>query len=112
MEKCFFYKLNSVIIALIFCLAIFIPFTISIYQKNIEISKIEKRKLSTVPKIPSTIKDIEIFPKLFDEYYSDHFGLRDWLVKYYKLVKYSMGDSPSKDVLLRKDGWMALSWIR
>jgi len=106
------YKFNSFIISLIFCLAIFIPFYIGIFEIDKEISKIEKRKLSQIPKMPKTIAEVKIFPKLFDTYYSDHFGLRDWFTEYYKVVKYSLGDSPSEDVTIGKNGWLFLGSIK
>jgi hypothetical protein len=40
------YKLNSYFISLIFCLAIFIPFSISVFKVDKEVSMVEKRKLS------------------------------------------------------------------
>jgi hypothetical protein len=112
MRKRILYKLNSITITLIFSIAIFVPFFIGIIEKDKEISAIEKRKLSTFPKVMGEINDIKKFPKLFDTYYSDHFGLRDWFVKYYKLVKFNIGDSPSNDVTIGKDGWLFLGSIR
>ncbi len=112
MKKRILYKLNSFIISLIFGLAIFIPFYIGIFEIDKEISKIEKRKLSQIPKMPKTIAEVKIFPKLFDTYYSDQFGLRDWFTKYYKLVKYNLGDSPSSDVTIGKNGWLFLGSIK
>jgi hypothetical protein len=100
------------IISFIFCLAIFIPFYIGIFEIDKEISKVEKRKLSQIPKMPKTITEVKIFPKLFDTYYSDHFGLRDWFTKYYKVVKYSLGDSPSEDVTIGKNGWLFLGSMK
>ena len=101
-------KLNSLIISLLFCASIFIPFSIGILENDKEISEIEKRKLVQLPKIPKTIKDINKFPQLFDKYYADHFGLRYLFTEYYKLVKYSIGDSPSEDVTIGKNGWLFL----
>ena len=45
--------------------------------------------------MPKTIAEVKIFPKLFDTYYSDHFGLRNWFTKYYKVTllhKYQIKD--------------------
>ena len=87
------YKLNSYFISLIFCLAIFIPFSISVFKVDKEVSMVEKRKLSKLPKLPVNIKEIEQFPAMFNRYYADHFGLRELLTHYYKMLKYSIGDS-------------------
>ncbi|MFK5970229.1 MAG: hypothetical protein QM487_08955 [Candidatus Marithrix sp.] len=102
------HKLNNYIIICIFCALIFIPFTSGIIKQDKEISAIEKRTLIQLPEIPKTMEEINKFPQLFDKYYADHFGLRDWFTKYYKLVKYSIGDSPSEDVTIGKNGWLFL----
>ena len=112
MKERILYKLNSFFIILIFGAAIFIPFSIGIIKKDNEISELEKRKLLQFPETPKTIGDIKAFPQLFDQYYSDQFGLRDWFTKYYKLAKYSIGDSPSKDVTIGKNGWLFLGSIK
>jgi alginate O-acetyltransferase complex protein AlgJ len=49
---------------------------------------------------------------LFDKYYSDHFGLRELFNEYYKLIKFKLGDSPSNDVTIGKDGWLFLGSIK
>jgi len=102
------YKLNSYIIISIFCTLVFIPFSIGIIELDKEISAIEKRALVQLPEFPNTIEGINKFPQLFDKYYADHFGLRYWFTKYYKLVKYRIGDSPSEDVTIGKNGWLFL----
>ncbi len=112
MRERILYKLNSIIITLIFSITIFVPFSIGVIENDKDVSIIEKRKLSTFPKIEGDINDIKKFPKLFDTYYSDHFGLRDWFTEYYKLVKFNLGDSPSGDVTIGKDGWLFLGSIK
>ena len=112
MKERILYKLNSIIITLIFCIAIFIPFSIGVIENDKDVSEVEKRKLSKTPSIPTRGREIKKFPKLFDAYYSDHFGLRDWFAEYYKLVKYNLGDSPSKDVTIGKNGWLFLGSIK
>ncbi len=112
MKERILYKLNSIVIVLIFCSAIYIPFTVGIIERDRGISLVEKRKLTKFPKISNKLKDIKSFPGLFDTYYSDHFGLRDWFTSYYKLVKYRLGDSPSKRVTIGKNGWLFLGSIK
>ncbi len=105
-------KINSLVIIFIFCTLIFIPFTIGIIELDKEISAIEKRTLVKLPEFPNTIEGINKFPQLFDKYYADHFGLRYWFTKYYKLVKYRIGDSPSENVTIGKNGWLFLGSIK
>ena len=112
MRERILHKLNSIIITLVFSIAIFVPFSIGIFEKDKNISTIEKRRLSTFPKTEWNTNDIKQFPRLFDSYYSDHFGLREWMAEYYKLVKFNLGDSPSNDVTIGKDGWLFLGSIK
>ena len=88
MKKNAIYKLNSYFISLIFFLVIFIPFSISVFKVDNEVSMVEKRKLSKLPKLPVNIKEIERFPAMFNRYYADHFGLRELFTHYYKMLKY------------------------
>jgi hypothetical protein len=112
MRERILYKLNSIIVTFLFSIAISIPLFIGIVEDDKDVSSTENRKLSTLPKTGWNPNDIEKFPKLFDAYYSDHFGFREWLTKYYKLIKFSIGDSPSNDVTLGKDGWLFLGSIK
>ena len=73
---------------------------------------VEKRKLSKLPKLPVNIKEIEQFPAMFNRYYADHFGLRELLTHYYKMLKYSIGDSSSEHVTIGKNGWLFLGSIK
>ena len=112
MDKGLMDKFNSIVIIMIFCLAIFLPFFIGLAEKDATDSKIEKRKLSARPNLPVKIKDIRTFPKSFETYYSDHYGLRIWFTKYYRLLKYKIGDSPSEHVTIGKNGWLFLGSIK
>lgn len=105
-------KTYKIIVVIIFSAVIFSPFFIGLFQKDKKISGVENRALTKFPKINFTVHDIQKFPKSFDSYYLDHFGLRDWLIKNYKMAKYNLGDSPSNDVTLGKEGWMFLGSIK
>lgn len=98
---------------LIFCLAVFIPPLIGAYQKDKLYSQVEKRKLSKIPQLPpQNIKDFLLFPEMFESYFSDHFGLRNWFIKQYKSNKFHLGDSPSADITIGKNGWLFLGSIK
>jgi hypothetical protein len=112
MNKQIPYKLNNFFIILIFCSAIFIPFVTSIFESNKEISFEEKRTLKQAPEMPQQIDDIKKFPELFEAYYLDHFGLREWFTRYYKLLKYKLGDSASENVTIGKNGYLFLGSIK
>lgn len=105
-------SISYILICSIFCTGIYVPFFGGIFEEDKDTSKIEKRSLSKFPEIDITLDGISNFPKLFDTYYTDHFGIRDQLVEYYKSVKYNLGDSPSDDVTLGKDGWLFLGSIK
>ena len=111
MKRRISHKLKNIVISVIFFIFVLIPFLIGIIEDDKMESLIEKRKLSKLPEIPKTIRDLKAYPATFDSYYSDHIGLRDWLARYYKLTKYSIGDSPSPDVTIGQDGWLFLGGI-
>ena len=96
----------------IFCLAVYIPFSFGIIEKDRLVSSAEKRKLLQLPEVPDNFYEIEKFPSLFDAYYSDQFGLRDFLAKQYNYIKYRIGDSPSDDVTVGRNGWLFLGSIK
>lgn len=96
---------------MIFGIAIFSPFFLGVIEEDRKESSFEKRKLSNLPETPKTISDIIRFPNAFNSYYTDHFGLREWFTKYYRIAKYSIGDSPSQDVTIGQDGWLFLGGI-
>lgn len=112
MRKYSLCKLDDIVVTLLFTTVIFASLFIGIVEKDKDVSTIEKRTLSKFPIIGWNTTDIKKFPKLFDSYYSDHFGFRDELIKYYKIFKFGIGDSPSNDVTIGKDGWLFLGSIK
>jgi len=106
-------KISSLIIVIVFSLCISIPLVMSITMSNSQVSKSEKRKLEPRPHLPVNTAELIDYPKLFDNYYSDNFGLRTSLLRYYKNIKFSIGDSPKDDsIIIGKDGWMFLGSIK
>ena len=101
-------RLSNVLSALGFCLAVFIPFIVGFMRPDLEISTSEKRKLTTLPKAPHTLLDVQAYPAGLASYYSDHFGFRNTFVRHYRKLKYTIGDSTSDNLTLGKDGWLFL----
>ena len=68
-------------------------------------STTENRILAPIPKIRS-LKELKFLPKLSENYVNDRFGLRQQLVHLNSLMRYRLGLSSTKDVVIGKDGWL------
>ncbi|MET0065437.1 MAG: hypothetical protein ABW076_03740 [Candidatus Thiodiazotropha sp.] len=112
MNKRTLYKLNSILISLMFLVAIFASLIVGILEQDSKVSSTEKRTLANFPPIELRGGSIKRFPGLFDDYYADHFGGREWLSSTYRRIKLGLGDSPSQDVTFGKDGWLFLGSIK
>ncbi len=106
------HRWTSLVLVIVFGLAIYVPFITGIVREDKKTSKVEKRDLKQLPNLPRGYRELENYPKQFGEYYSDHFGLRETFVRIFRRLKYRLGDSPSEDVTLGKDGWMFLGSIQ
>jgi len=63
----------------------------------------ENRNLAGKPMIGM----YERFPKLFSNYFSDNFGLRNWLIVADRWMRYELfGVSPNKAITIGKDNWL------
>jgi hypothetical protein len=113
MNSHFVYKADKIILMILFGLAIFIPLLMGIFQEDQLSSSIEKRTLATLPAIPNSAKAINEFPKAFNLYYSDHFGLREQFTSIYFSLNYKLGlQNAVGDVTFGQDGWMFLGNIK
>ena len=89
-------------------LFLFGPLALAILQTDQLVSLSENRSLSVLPSLPESHLETETYPARFNEYYNDHFGLREELSSFYKELKYALGDTPSQEVIVGKDGWLFL----
>lgn len=101
---------SELILFISFLLVIYVPSITMLFSSKSEISKTEKRKLSTMPKLELSKQSLEKFPSGFEAYVNDHFGLRSThiLVNSYLKVKW-LGVSPVGIVLLGKENWLYLN---
>ena len=65
----------------------------------------ENRTLAEFPKIRK-LKEIKDLTRKMDAYVNDRFGLRRQLVHLNSLIRYKLGVSSSKDVVIGEDGWL------
>ncbi len=73
---------------------------------NSQDASLEKRRLARLPKMPSDIASLRKFPALFERYFRDHMGSRNWLVKQYSRILLWLDTSPKYTVILGKNDWL------
>jgi alginate O-acetyltransferase complex protein AlgJ len=65
----------------------------------------ENRKLAGFSGI-KRFKELKDLPRMLDTYVADRFGLRSQLVHANSMLRYRMGISSNKDIVVGKDGWL------
>jgi len=102
----------TILIGLVFAIslhaAMFVPLARAMLTGDAPEDLKEKRTLAARPALEWNIASIEAFPDAFEQYYDDHFGYRDVLVKYLAYFRLNfLGVSPKpKRVTLGKEGWL------
>jgi hypothetical protein len=113
MNERILYKADKLILIFIFGCVIYIPFFVGVVQEDKMVSKVEKRNLNMLPSIPESIQGFVEYPKAFNLYYSDHFGLREFFTKkYFRLIKKFSDKSSVDDVTFGQDGWLFLGSVK
>jgi hypothetical protein len=103
-----FRKWEAMILSVGFMLALAVPLTMQFGLPAREIAASEGRKLAKFPLIKKAHwKYIREFPQTFDHYYDDRFGGRNDLLAAAAVLKVKVFQtSPTKDVMIGKDGWL------
>ena len=102
-----FDKLHHYILCILFVLAIALPAVIWLNSSTQEISKQENRRLKTLPSISFDKQGLNTFPKEFEAYFKDHYGLRHQLVSSSKSIKrHLFNKSPIKHIVRGKGDWL------
>src|SRR5689334_3188133 len=68
-------------------------------------SNTENRTLAPLPQL-SSLKEIKDLPRLAENYVNDRFGFRYQLVHWNSLLRYALGISSAKEVVIGSDGWL------
>ena len=101
------YRFFSAITVALFLVFLCTPPAINLLTPDKEISTTEKRKLASLPKLEWALDQVLAFPKEFEKYYNDHFGLRDFLVSCQQFISYKVFKvSSTSSVTVGKDDWL------
>jgi len=96
-------RINAWAIILLFGFLVLVPFVAQI--SGFGAMSGENRTLAEFPKIRQ-LKEIKDLTRKMDAYVNDRFGLRRQLVRLNSLIRYNLGVSSTKDVVIGKDGWL------
>src|ERR1700730_3726343 len=96
--------LNDWLLSALFCLMLLTPIVVQVIGFSTD-STTENRVLAPFPKIDS-VREIKFLPKMSESYVNDRFGLRKQLVHLNSLLRYRLGLSSTRDVVVGKDGWL------
>jgi alginate O-acetyltransferase complex protein AlgJ len=113
MNKCTIYKLEKLIILVIFLLSIYLPFIGSFVQKGKTVSSVENRNLAKLPDLPQSLRSFVDYPERFNAYYTDNFGFRDILTEtYYQITDKRVSKTQFDDVTFGRNDWLFLGSIK
>lgn len=89
-----------------FALVLVIPTLDSIFKFSPVQELFEKRKEVAAPKVPQSLADLIAFPKSFDAFFNDNYGMRKTLIAMHSaLMDKVFDESPSARVVIGKEGW-------
>ena len=98
------------LLALLFVVLTGMPLVLLIVVPAAQVAETEKRKLAAFPEKPAGIATIPPYPKRFEAWFNDHFGLRTALIHGHSRVKVGLwGVSTNQKVALGHDGWLYYS---
>jgi len=103
-----FKKWEAVVTGLLFIAAISLPSLWHFLKPDREVAATEGRKLAEFPTMRKVKwKYVQKWPAKFEAWYNDHFGGRSDLLALSSFLKiHVFKTSPTKDVVIGKDGWL------
>ena len=96
--------LNNGLVIALFTAMVLTPFVAQLIGLTSGAST-ENRTLAPAPKVNS-LRELKFLPKMSEAYVNDRFGLRQRLVHANSLIRYKLGLSSTRDVVIGKDGWL------
>lgn len=99
-------RLFASLVTLLLLAALFIPLLANLLTADAERSASENRALAQLPALSQAASSLAQYRDQFSRYYDDQFGFRESLVQWYYRLKLWLGDSPSVNVIIGKQGWL------
>src|SRR5665811_1356679 len=96
-------RLNAWAVILLFGFLVLLPFLVQF--AGLGETSGENRNLAEFPTLRSA-KEIKVLPRKLDAYVNDRFGLRSQLVHLNSLIRYKLGVSSTRDVVIGEDDWL------
>jgi hypothetical protein len=95
------------VLIILFIAAICLPVLGMTFHLGAKPETTENRQLATFPPISLDANVLATFPGRFKDYFNDHFGFRNTLIRWQAIMKVKwLGVSSSPLVILGKDGWL------
>jgi hypothetical protein len=95
------------ILVALFLGMIWFPLLVTVLEPTETESQAERRRLAPLPEWHWDRRALNEFPRQFEAFYNDHFGLRQTLVKWFNRLRVGwLWVSPSEWVLLGDRGWL------
>ena len=102
----------DIVLILVFAACLVAPAIRHFLTTDAGVSKSEKRRLASLPAVPSRLQDAEKYMSNMEEYLNDNFGFRSFLLFAGNAAKYYFGLQVTPDVLMGKDGWLFLGRLQ
>lgn len=100
-------------LAIAFLAIIFAPSICQVAGVDLNTDQVEKRPLRPFPDISMNGQSLRKFPRNFERWYQDHFGLRRLMIRGYGLVMfYGLHTSPNNRTIIGRDGWLFFDALR
>jgi hypothetical protein len=105
-----FCRIEDGVLTGIFIVALCLPALGMVFHLGVMTPEQENRRLTPFPALSRKPADLLAFPAKFGDYFKDHFGFRQTLIRWQAIAQVKVfGVSTSPSVILGKDGWLFLA---
>lgn len=102
--------ITGFLLSTIFLACITVPLVVMQVTDIQEVSHVEKRRLEKKPEFSFSIQSLKEYPRKYEQYFNDHFGLRNTFVNLYNSLFVALFEtSTSFNVLVGQDKWLYFS---
>ena len=107
MRRISIHNVSESVLICFFIFLIYSPLIGTLVVQKSDVSKKEKRKLSSLPTLKFNKQSIEQFPFAFEKYFNDHFGFRNSLIRFNGYISSKwFKKSPTPLVCIGKKNWL------